>query len=251
MKIFKMVSFIICIVVFFSCDSENSLDCFQATGDIIEEDFNVDVFKKIQVWERVQLIISQGDTQRVYVETGENLINEIKVKVEDSILTVSDGNSCNFVRDYIVTKVYVTSPNIDFIRNNSGFAVESRGVISFPDLSLVSEGFNGEYHLVGDFIMDNLDVRILRIRANGLSKFYLSGKANQGYFNASDSDVRIEAGDLEIGELFFIHRSTNKMIVNPRQRIKGEIMGLGNVISKNRPPTVQVEELYTGRLIFE
>ena len=41
------------------------------------------------------------------------------------------------------------------------------------------------------------------------------------------------------------------MIVNPQASIKGSIFGTGDVISVNRPPVVEVEELYTGRLIFE
>ena len=33
--------------------------------------------------------------------------------------------------------------------------------------------------------------------------------------------------------------------------IWGDIFGFGDVISKNRPPEVYIEEHYTGRLIFE
>ncbi|HBL79751.1 MAG TPA: DUF2807 domain-containing protein, partial [Aequorivita sp.] len=33
--------------------------------------------------------------------------------------------------------------------------------------------------------------------------------------------------------------------------IRGKIVSLGNVISKNRPAIVEVEELYRGKLIFE
>ncbi len=63
--------------------------------------------------------------------------------------------------------------------------------------------------------------------------------------------MRIEAGELEVGDLSFSHRSTNQMIVNPRQKLSGTIRSLGDVISKNRPPIVEVEELFRGRLIFE
>ncbi|MBZ0328420.1 MAG: DUF2807 domain-containing protein, partial [Altibacter sp.] len=197
-------------------------------------------------------IVSQGDFQNVRVETGENLMNEIQVKVKDSILTISDRNSCNWVRDYGITKVYVTSPDINEIRNSSGLTVESEGVIRFRKLKLVSEDIFEEdgAHRDGDFNMD-LDVGNLNINANGLSKFYLRGKVYAGFFGLFDGDVRIEAGDLEVERLYVFHRGTNKMIVNPQDIIRGEIRGLGDVICKNRPRVVDVEELYTGRLIFE
>lgn len=251
-KVKKIISiFIIASLV--GCNGENVIDCIQSSGNIIEEEFEVDVFKKVQVWERVQLIIKQGDTQNVRVVTGENLMNEIKVVVKDSILTISDRNSCNWVRDYDVTKVYVTTPNIDEIRNSSGLTVYNDGPITFPELNLVSDDrLNDDaYHIDGDFVIDSLDVYKLRIFANGVSKFYLSGEANVAFFGLFDSDVRVEAADLEIKHFYFFHRSTNKMIVRPTRLIIGTIAGLGDVIAKYQPPVVEVEELYTGRLIFE
>ena len=41
------------------------------------------------------------------------------------------------------------------------------------------------------------------------------------------------------------------MIINPIQKISGIISGTGDVICVNRPPIVEVEALYKGRLIFE
>ncbi len=249
----KKIIYTLTFVFLFGCSSEYSWDCIQSSGDIIEKEFEVAVFKKVQVWERVQLIISHGETQNIRVETGENLMNEIQVKVKDSILTISDRNSCNWVRDYAITKAYVTTPNIDEIRNSSGFTVENIGPLRFEELNLVSDDrfSEGQYHIDGDFRLDQLDVQRLRIYANGLSKFYLKGEANVAFFGALDGDVRIESADLEIRHFYFQHRSTNKMIVNPRNLIVGTITGLGDVIAKNRPPVVEVEELFTGRLIFE
>ena len=249
----KRIIYIISLLVFFGCDYEDSIDCIQAAGDLVEQEYTVSRFKKIIVWEGVQLIIRQGDSVSIVVQTGENLLNEIIVRVEDNTLHVSNNTNCNFVRDYGITKVFVTSPNIEEIRNSSGLTVESRGDISFPFLTLISEDPDslGEYHKDGDFIINNLDVRVLWIKANGLSNFYLTGKAFNCHFGASDSDVRIEAANLEIQNLYLFHRSTNKMIVNPQVAIRGKIKGLGDVISKNHPPIVEVEEYYKGKLIFE
>jgi hypothetical protein len=250
----KRFLFIYVLITFFiGCDSENAWDCFQDSGEIIQEEFELDGFKKIIIWNRVKLYISEGPVQQVVVETGSNLMNEIRVRVEDSILKVSDRNSCNYVREYGLTKVYVTSPNIEVIRNSSGLAVESIGTISYNELELISEDPDllGEFHKDGDFIMDNLNLNILRVNANGLSKFFLRGKVIHAHIGAADGDVRIEAGELEVQNMYIFHRSTNDMIVNPRTSIRGKIIGLGDVIAKNHPPIVEVEELFTGRLIFE
>lgn len=252
MKIIKVTGFIIWMIVYSSCDSVNSLDCFQATGDLVQEEFNVAPFKRIQVWERVQLFISSGETRTVRVETGENLMNEIIVKVEDSILTISDRNSCNLTRNYAVTKVYVTAPELEQIRNSSGFTVESIGALQYPFLDLVATDrvTEGVYHKDGDFRL-TLDTDWININANGLSRFYLTGRTGGAFFGMWDGDVRVEAAELDIKRVLFFHRSTNKLIVNPQNDLIGEIRGVGDVISLSRPRIVEVEQFYTGQLIFQ
>ena len=84
----KKSIFLIMLLAFLGCDSDKGLNCFQAAGDIIQEEFTVDTFTKITVWERTQLFIKQGDTQKVVVETGENLLNDIEVQVEDGMLNL-------------------------------------------------------------------------------------------------------------------------------------------------------------------
>jgi len=248
----KKIVYILSFMTLAGCNIDEVLNCFETSGDIVQREIDIDAFKDIIVFHRVELIVSQGPTQRVVVETGEKLLDDINVRVEDSILKISDRNGCNLVRDFTLTKVYVTSPEVRVIRNSSGFMVKSQGVLRFDDLTLLSEDrvIEGEFRTDGDFDMD-LDVRILSVRANGLSKFCLRGETEFLSIRIFDSDARIEAGDLTAEGVLVFHRGTNKIIVNPQRTIRGEIASLGDVIAKTRPPIVEVEELFTGRLIFE
>jgi len=236
------------------CGGDNSWDCFQATGDLIQQEYELNGFKKIIIWNRVKLYVTYGATQKVVVETGENLLSDVNVRVEDSILKVSDRNSCNYTRDYGVTKVFVTL-GVDSleIRNSSGEAVEGIGPMKFKKLELISEDRlqEDEFHIDGDFIFNDIQVTQLSIGANGTSRFYLKGQCDTFHVGLYDGDVRVEAGELSVNNIYFFHRSTNKLIVNPQQLLQGTITGLGDVISKNHPPVVNVEQLFTGQLIFE
>jgi len=248
----KYIFYIAFVVLFFGCNSENANDCFQAEGTIIQEEFIVEHFDKILVMERVRLIIKQGDEQKVVLETGDNLLNDVEVSVTNGELKIINNNACNLVRDYLITKVFVTSPNIIQIRNSTGYQVESIGTLSYPELTLLSENFENEdlYRTDGDFQL-SLSVNSLHVLANGLSNFFLSGSANNVTINFYAGDSRLEAENLIIQNLNIDHRGTNKMLVNPQQSIQGVIRSGGDVISYNRPLIVDVEELYTGRLIFQ
>ena len=235
----------------FACDSENAGDCFQKTGTIIQQEFSVDVFTKILVNRDIELIITDGTTQKIVVETGENLMNDVEVIVTDGKLTLTDNNSCNYVRDYGITKVYVTAPNITEIRSSTQYTVSSNGVLSYPSLSVLSEDFGAE----GSFTNGNFDLEIdntsFSLVFNNLSNCFISGKTENLRITFAAGTSRFEGRDLIAQFVTVSNRSSNDMVVNPKQSLTGTIRGPGDVISVNKPPVVDVEEIYKGRLIFE
>lgn len=250
----RILGIILSTLFLVSCNGDQAWDCFQNSGDLVAQEYDLEGFHSIIVWNRVKLYVAYGEPEQVIVETGENLMNEVLVRVEDSILKVSDRNSCNYTREYGITKVFVRVKRPDLeIRNSSGLAVEGVGPIKFNNLALLSEDREqaDEFHIDGDFIFDDLQVNNIEISANGVSRFYLKGTALTAHIGLYDGDVRVEGAELEVGNVYLFHRSTNKMIVNPQNLIQGTITGLGDVISVNHPPEVNVEELFTGKLIFE
>ncbi|TVZ15316.1 head GIN domain-containing protein [Maribacter sp. MAR_2009_72] len=241
----------ILMVLTISCDSENASDCFQDTGEIVKDEVIVPEFTKITVYENVTLIIKQGSIQKVEIETGENLRNEVAATVEDGRLLLSDTNDCNYVRDYGITVIYVTTPNLTEIRSSTGFPIRSDGVLDFDSLSLLSESFTvpDAETTDGEFVLD-LNVTSLGITVNGIAYFKLAGVVESLNINIAAGDSRIEAEELTAGRVNFNHRGTNDIRVNPQTSLNGVIRGTGDVLSYNRPASVDVEELYNGRLIF-
>ena len=247
----KKVIYILSLVFVFACNSEGANDCFQSSGKIVQQEVTVDAFTKILVNRDVELILTDDLEFKVIIETGENLMNDVEALVVDDVLQLMDHNTCNFVRDFGITKMYVTAPNITEIRSSTQYDVSSNGVLNFENLHLVSEDFNApDSFTVGDFRLD-VNTTTLRITTNNISSFYITGQTqnlNIGFFAGAG---RFEGRNLIAQNVDVFHRGSNDMIVNPQQSITGELRSTGNLISKNQPPTVAVEEFYTGRLIFE
>lgn len=240
------------VLFLFSCDSEKVPTCIKSSGDIISREIEVPAFEEIMVYERVKLFIEEGEEYKVVVETGKNLIDDVAVEVKDNRLSLRNENSCNLFRDYEVTKIYVTTPNLNWLQNSSGSAIESIGTLTFSEIWLRSfnQERNPDIHTNGDFILD-LDVEDLRITNDNISNYYLTGRVNRLDLYFASGDGRLEAGELIAQHVDMLHRGTNKLIINPQKSLKGDIFGFGDVIARNRPPTVRVKEHYTGKLIFE
>lgn len=252
MKTFIKISIVFLLVCISSCDSENGLNCTQAAGDLIRQELTVESFEKILVYERTKLFIQQGPDHKVIIETGENLLNDIEVKIDDNQLIIVNNNGCNLVRDYGVTTVTVIAPNITEIRSSTGEDTKSIGTLNYSNLTLLSEDaeLEDQYHTTGNFYLD-LNVDDFRIVSNNLSNFYLTGQVNNASLEWYSGDGQLFASDLEIQNAQIYHRGTHNWQIDVKQNIAGSIVGYGDVILEYAPVSVNVQETWQGRLIIK
>ena len=238
------------LLIFVSCDSDSAFDCIQAAGSTVQVEIEVSNFERIIVNKDVELLITEGLEYEVTIESGENLINDIEVNVVNGQLEITDNNNCNFVREYGITKVYVSAPNITEIRNSSQYEVSSVGILNYLDLTLISEDFNTyQDFTVGDFRLQ-VNSTSIQIVSNNISTYYISGQTenlNIGFFAGAG---RFEGANLIAQNIDVFHRGSNDMIVNPQQSLTGELKGTGDLISLNQPSIVDVIQFYIGQLIF-
>ncbi|AZQ45171.1 DUF2807 domain-containing protein [Nonlabens ponticola] len=236
-----------------SCDSEEGLNCTQAAGDLVSTEVEVEPFNKVVIFERMGATFIHGDEQKVVVRTGENLLNDIELNVVDGQLQVVNNNGCNVMRDYGITQIEITSPNLTEIRTSTGEDLKSDGILRYPNLTLLSEDESVEedfYNTDGHMRL-NLDVENLIIISNNLSYFYLEGNVENADITFLDGDGRIYAADLEIQNAQIFHRGTSEWRMDVKQNIAGTINGYGDVILNSRPTNVDVDVTWRGRLLFE
>ena len=235
-------------LIFISISCSKPGECIEATGSIITKEFIVSDFDKIIVYQGISLVITEGPVYKVEVQTGENLMSNIQATAADGLLTLKDNTTCNWVRDYGNTVVYVTAPNIKEINSKTEKIISSNGVLTYPILSLISIDISDGAG-TGDFNIQ-IDNSQLVINNNNVSRYYISGQTDNlvvGFYNGNG---RFEGGNLKVKTINIYHRGSNDMILKPTESITGKMVSTGNVILKNNPPIVDVQELYYGRVIY-
>lgn len=240
----------ILVLCLFACNSEDAWDCFQTAGDIIEMEIEIENFDKILVNRDIELIIKDAPEYKVKVVTGENLITDVNIEVVENRLILTDNNTCNYTREYGITKIFVEAPDINEIRTSSQFVISSDGVLNYNNITLYSEDVIGQSEFtVGDFDLE-LNSEVLDVFSNNISSFTIQGEVDNIFIGFYSGSGRFEGENLEAQNVEVFHRGSNDMVVNPQQSLIGELRGTGNLISINEPPLVDVERFYTGRLIF-
>lgn len=249
----KMKNFLLslCLLLLLT-NCEKPSDCVKSTGPMTSKVFDGLVFSKIMVKKGIGVVIKQGAVSKVEVRTGENLINDIEVKVQGDLLTLEDNTTCNWTRGYGETVVYITTPNLTDIYCKTEKEIVSDGILAFQSLRLISMDTNDGFPGVGtgDFILQlQIDDR-LTIDNNNVSRYFLTGTANEIDVNFYESGGIFHGENLVGNNIEVYHRGTNDVILHPVEAIRGDIYNIGNVICVNHPPIVEVTQHYKGRLIF-
>lgn len=245
----KKYLYIILSILILSCNSEEGSDCFKKQGDQITEVILVDDFYKINISKGIELIVKQSEEQKVKIVSGKNLIHDINFEVIDGELYITDKNGCDMFRNVSIAKVYVSTPVLEKIYSASQFSIKSEGVLRFPHLTLES-GIVSEDVPSSVFEIE-VENETLTVNDNVSSVFKLKGKTNLLTVNFWGSNGRLEAENLVSKEINVFHRSTNDMIVFPTEKITGTLYSTGNLVLKNVPPIVDVEQLYSGELVYD
>lgn len=246
----KTVLVYILISSFCSCDRDDAWDCIQQRGDTVEEIYELETFSRIRVNRGVELMLQQGDVQSVSVKTGDNLLNDIIVEVVEGQLVISDLNHCNFVRDNKITKAYVTSPDIEEIRCSTEYPIRSVGTLAYPNLTIFAENYQKpDVYSLGDFDL-TVNCEVLNVYSNGVSIFDIDGNADDLFVGFYSGVGRFEGRSLIADNVQIYHNGQNDMLVDPQQSLRAQIISTGNIISYNRPDSLDVTSIYHGDLIF-
>jgi hypothetical protein len=242
----KKLSIIWVFLILLSC-SEEGKDCFKSEGDLVSQEISVETFSKITISKGIDLVVKEGPEQIVFVEAGKNLIQDIEFQVLDGDLSILNKNGCEMLRNYHSAKVYVTTPILEKIYSSSQYSIKSDGILTFPELTL-------ESGIISDTPASLFELEIINqkliIQDNISSVFKIKGSTDYLEVNFWGSNGRLEGKDLLAKEISVFQRSTNDMIVFPIEKITGKILSTGNLVLKNLPPIVEVEELYTGHIVY-
>jgi len=231
------------------CGADGQPDCFKSQGELRTKQISTAEFVKINFSIGIELFVAQSDEYSIKIEAGENFIDDVDFEIDaEGELKISSKSNCELLRNYHSAKVYVTAPDLKKIHSASQYPVRSQGVLKFPELSLEA-GITEEGQPPGFFEIE-VDNQKLMIGDNVSSIYKVKGKTQNLDIRFWAGAARFEGENLTADEVHFFHRSSNDIIVRPIILINGTLAGTGNLVLKHTPEVVEVEQLYTGHIVY-
>lgn len=236
-------------LIILGCGADSQMDCFKKQGELKTKQISTGEFSQINISTGIELYVAQSDEYSVKIEAGKNFIDDVDFETDgEGELKISNKSSCKLLRNYHSAKIYVTAPDLKKIHSGSQYPVRSQGVLKFPELEL--EAGVIEENKPPAFFEFEVDNQRLKIGDNVSSVYKIKGKTQNLDIRFWSGAARFEGENLTANEVHFFHRSSNDIIVRPISLVKGTLAGTGNLVLKNVPETVEVEQLYTGHIVY-
>ena len=225
-----------------ACD-DTAFDCIQKAGE--EKTINISLpdFHSINANDGVNIVLRQGNSQKVTLTAGENLIEEINLEVDDAgYLDISNSNSCNWVRSYRGITLDITTPNILLINQFGYGTIKSDGILRFPDFTINAKNGTGDITL-------KIESNNFYTVSNTVANFYVSGNTNALWVGFYYSDGIFYGKELTANKVSITHLGTNKIEVTALDELKGTLQSIGEIVYHGNPSTVDVLVSGQGALV--
>lgn len=230
---------------FYGCRKENLCDCFKGRGSEKTEIRTVSPFHKLVVHDKIDVYYTQSldSSYEVKIQTGKNLIKLVKVKAENDVLEIRNGNKCNFVRgDKNDIKVFVKAPYIHFI--------EQQGVGKIYCVNTITQDYV-DYNIrnSGDVYLDVNCTRVIG-HMHGIGDVYIKGNCNEHATHVTGQGF-VNAYDLNSVYTWIYFYSNGKAMLTASDKLIGFVMSTGNIYLRGLAQNVDVQIAGKGKFIRE
>ncbi|MEN8225549.1 MAG: DUF2807 domain-containing protein [Bacteroidota bacterium] len=228
-----------------SCSKTNPVDCFKNSGKVVVEKREITSFTYLHMKNNVDVYLSFSPEYSVEVKAGENMIPGIKTSISGKKLTISNENSCNWIRSYSSPiEVHLGVPVLDSVLYQSSGNLSSVNQLSGNSFKLDVEDGAGSINLWLNMHRSKINLHY------GTTDLILRGHAHiSQLFSGAYGPADLSQLQTEIS--YVTNNSTNICRVQADITLEVEIHNVGDVYYSGDPNTVALWATGSGELIKE
>lgn len=239
-----MRTIILFLAVFFilsSCDK----GCLQNAGDEVKIERQLSEFNKIEIESHPIIHFIQDSVHFVEVESRSNLIEQIETKVENGVLKISDKNTCNLLKGYHDTHLYIHFKELERITSDNSPELLSEDTLFLDKLVI---------DIKGDLVKWDLKVRAenLYITLHSvIGEMKIAGFCNRIYLYTSGRN-HCFFKDLECNFVRVNHTSVGDYYMTAKKSLSIDINNYGNFYCYGNPELrkINLDDYKTGKVYF-
>jgi len=224
----------------------NTMTSGSGIGEIIREKRDMSGFNSIQLATIGNIILIQGDTESVEVETNENILPLIETKVENGILLISslskEGLQPSKEIIYYITardlsSIYITRAGTvtagDFVAKDLTISINGAGRVNFDSIKTTT--LEIKIDGAGNFSTQRLEAETVNTNISGSGRCDFKGGSVQDQNISIPGSGTYFGEELESANTSVLIVKTAAVRVWATQTLIVEIQGTGTVFYKGDP----------------
>ncbi len=228
------------LMLFLSCSHDS---CPLSAGTLSSEMRNLTAFNEIDLYGKINVILTQDTLQNVRVESGKNLIEGISTIVAAGVLTIQDNNGCKLLRtDNNIANIYISTGHLQNITYYGSGNVSSTDTIRAAFFTVDCYYGSGSINL--KLVSDTADAIVRTENAD----ITFSGYGGFAYAYCGEASS-VNLIQFTTRSAYVVSKSVRDIDVNVTDSLLADILYKGNVYYKGNPSSIQTQISNTGQLI--
>ncbi|MFH1050816.1 MAG: head GIN domain-containing protein [bacterium] len=227
MKTFLIACFTVSMILtscFFS-----SIICEKGSGKVIKQEIFKSGFTSLNLMNSANLLVTQGNAEKIIIETDENILNFLETEINNGELILSNKLSiCPSKLNY-----YITMKDIKGFKILGAGNIISKTPIKSDDLSLNIQGS-------GDIKFDSVDLIKLHVKILGSGDVKIKGSTEK-FVSEINGSGDIYANGLTCDYARIETNGSGDVRVMVNKELIANINGSSDILYKGNPENVKVK----------
>ena len=205
-------------------------------GKIVTESRELSDFNEVHLNDDISLILVRSDTNYIEITTGENIMENITTEISDSVLTISNKSSLEWIRPYDYKREAIL-----YYKDIKRFIFASCGTST--SANQYNDSISNYYFEVNggsgdiDLEVSNCDELYFRYQY-GTSRANLHGENNKCLIVLKKSYGIFDASDCQTEDINITNVYVGDCYIYATKSIVSEITQLGNIYYKGNPDSI-------------
>ena len=212
-----------------SCEKDQLDDCFTSAGPMRIEERSIGDFRKVELHDRIDLVLEERAAGTLSVEAGRNLLDQVETEVREGVLIISDRNTCNWVRSFkprITVRIPMDRAG-SFILKGTG-NVSATSTVRRGEFRIEQGGGQGTARI-------NLDVdTCVAGLHSGAGNVVYTGRAGLAFLYSASMGP-IDASGLEAARVLVNNSGVTDIHCRATQELDAQIYNAGNIYYSGSP----------------
>jgi hypothetical protein len=230
----------IIMILFLSCSHDS---CPLSAGSVSSELRSLAQFNEIDLYGKINVILTQDTVQNIRVEAGKNLLAGISTNVSGGTLTIQDNNGCKLLRtDNNISNVYISIRQLQKITYYGSGNVSSTDTIRSAFFTVDCYYGSGTINL--KLVADTADAIVRTENAD----IIFSGHGDFAYVYAAEASS-VNLFQYTTHTVNIISKSIRDIDVYVTDSLNASILYKGDVYYMGNPSSILTQISNSGQLI--